>query len=478
MTEQPRARRVGFLDSLFLYGESPTTMMHVACLLRFSPAPGAGDLRALVEQVRRDPEVYSPWDRKLRHPATFTTPLQAWVLDGDFDLDYHLRRSALPSPGDERELGILVSRLHSYPLDLSRPPWEMHIIEGLHDGGFAIYVKLHHALVDGYTGMKLIQRGLSTDPHDHRTPLMFAVPPTQRDQPADQPSSLLSGAVDRLGELGRGVRAGASTAYQVTNAVSQHIRRTEKTEHLIGPAQAPGTVLNRRIGRNRRFATQQYPLAEIKALGKRHGATVNDVCLAILGGGLRRFLAELGDLPDKPLIAFVPVNVRAKGDAGGGNAVGAILASLGTDIADPTARVTAVAASTRAGKAQLEGMSQEAMTAYGAALLSPLGLQVGLSYAKLTSPIPLAFNVIVSNVPGPSRTRYLRGHRLQAMYPVSVPAHGAALNVTMMSYGDTLNFGFVGDRDTIPHLQRLAVYTGQAFTDLGGTPESSDLIRR
>jgi diacylglycerol O-acyltransferase len=469
MTEQPRTRRVGFLDSLFLYGESPSTMMHVAGLLRFSPAATPTDLRELVEQARSDPVVRSPWDRKLRHAAAFTTPFQAWVLDGDFDLDYHLRRSALASPGDERELGVLVSRLHSNPLDLSRAPWEMHIIEGLHDGGFALYIKLHHALVDGYTGMKLIQRGLSTDPDDLRTRLMFAVPPAERGLASADPSSFLSGTVDRLADLGRGVRSGASAAYQVGNAVSQHIRRTPETEHLVGPAQAPPTILNRRIGRNRRFATQQYALTEIKALGKLHDATVNDVCLAILGGGLRRFLAELGELPDKPLIAFVPVNVRSKDDTGGGNAVGAILASLGTNVAEPGARLDAVAASTRAGKAQLEGMSQEAMTAYGAALLSPLGVQVGLSYAKLRSPIPLAFNVIVSNVPGPRDTRYFRGNQMQAMYPVSIPAHGAALNVTMMSYADTLNLGFVGDRDTIPHLQRLAVYTGQALADLRDT---------
>lgn len=469
MSEHPKPRRISLLDSVFLYGETPSTMMHVASLLRFAPSAGtADDLRALVEQVRREPVVFGPWNRKLRHPAALTTPLQAWILDEDFDLDYHLRRSALPSPGDERELGILVSRLHSNPLDLSRPPWEMHIIEGLQDGGFAIYTKLHHALVDGYTGMKLIQRSLSTDPEDRQTPLMFAVPPAERTRRSSEPASVLSETLDRISEIGRGIRTAASAAYQVGNAVSQHVRRTDETEHLVGPVQAPATILNRRIGRNRRFATQQFSLSEIKSLGRRHGATVNDVCLTVVGGSLRRFLLELGELPEQPLIAFVPVNIRPKGDAGGGNAVGAILASLGTDIADPVARLAAVAASTRTGKAQLEGMSQDAITAYSAALLSPAGVQVGLSYAKLPSPIPLAFNVIVSNVPGPREPYYFRGSELQAMYPVSIPVHGAALNVTMMSYADTLNFGFVGDRDAIPHLQHLAVYTGQALAELEG----------
>jgi hypothetical protein len=125
-----------------------------------------------------------------------------------------------------------------------------------------------------------------------------------------------------------------------------------------------------------------------------------------------------------------------------------------------------VAASTRSAKAQLQGMSQAAMIAYAAAILSPMGLQAGLAYTGISTPLPLTFNVIVSNVPGPTQTRYLRRSRLQAMHPVSIPVHGAALNVTMMSYADTLNFGFVGDRDAVPHLQRLAVYTGEAFTAL------------
>jgi WS/DGAT/MGAT family acyltransferase len=298
---------------------------------------------------------------------------------------------------------------------------------------------------------------------------MFAVPPAQRrssSEGPDEPRSILDETVDLVTGLGQSVRTGASTLYQLGNAASDLVRRPAGSEQLIGPAQAPTTILNRRIGRNRRFATQQCSLSEVKALGNQRGATVNDVCLAVLGGGLRRFLTELDELPEKPLIAFVPVNVRPKGDAGGGNAVGALLASLGTDIDDPLARLDAVAGSTRAGKAQLEGMTQEAMTAYGAMLVAPLGAQVGLSYAGLTSPLPLTLNVIVSNVPGPRETRYFRGHELQAMHPVSIPAHSAALNVTMMSYADTLNFGFIGDRDVLPHLQRLAVYTGEALTEL------------
>jgi diacylglycerol O-acyltransferase len=470
MNNSTGTRRVSALDAVFLYGETPSTMMHVASLLRFAPPPNGSDqLRRLTEEVRRESAVYSPWNRKLRHPASLTTPLQGWVVDEYIDLDYHLRRSALPSPGDERELGILISRLHSNPLDLSRPPWEMHIIEGLSDGGFAVYIKVHHALVDGYTGTKLIARGLSTDAGDRSTPPMFAVPPRTRRRPPTEPGDILTNTLDRLKGVARGVGAGATATYQLGSALGNHVVHRGEGEDLVGPAQAPDTILNGRIGRNRRFATQQLPLPVVKSVGKACDATINDVCLAILGGGLRRFLDEAGKLPEKPLIAFVPVNVRPKDDPGGGNSVGAILATMGTDIDDPAARLRAVAASTRAAKAQLEGMSQAAMIAYGAAILSPLGLQAGLAYAGLPSPLPLTFNVIVSNVPGPKRDCYFRGSHLRAMHPVSIPIHGAGLNVTMMSYADTLNFGFVGDRDAVPHLQHLAVYTGEAFAALRAT---------
>ena len=472
MNSTPGTQRVSALDSVFLYAETPSTMMHVASLLRFErpDAADAGErLRVLTEEVRRESAVYSPWNRKLRHPAALTTPLQGWVVDENIDLDYHLRRSALPAPGDERELGILVSRLHSNPLDLSRPPWEMHIIEGLDDGAFAVYIKVHHALVDGYTGSKFIARGLSSDPDDRSTPPMFAVPPSARSRrrtDEDDSGNVLTEALDMLKGVVRGVGAGASAAVQVGTALGKHVVQHEDSDALIGPGQAPDTILNRRIGRNRRFATQQLTLSTVKSVGKACDATINDVCLAILGAGLRRFLQEAGELPDKPLIAFVPVNVRPKDDPGGGNSVGAMLATMGTDIADPVERLRAVAASTRAAKSQLEGMSQAAMIAYGAALLSPMGLQAGLAYTGLSSPLPLTFNVTVSNVPGPREDRYFRGSRLRAMHPVSIPVHGAGLNVTMMSYADTLNFGFIGDRDAVPHLQRLAVYSGEAFDEL------------
>jgi diacylglycerol O-acyltransferase / wax synthase len=447
---------------MFLWGERPDTMMHVAVLLPFRPPDDASPtyLRELIEEARQNGAVQPPWNRKLRHPRLLTSPIQSWVVDKDIDIDYHVRRSALASPGDERELGVLVSRLHSHPLDLSRPPWEMHLIEGLEGGRFAGYVKIHHALVDGFTGMKMLVHSLSDDPDDRTRPLFFNLPaPPRPPREEDSQGNLLTD----LGTLWRAVKSQTGSTLTLTQRILRPLVRRGEYADLVAGAQAPNTILNRRIGRNRRFATQQYPLAELKRLGAERGATINDVFLTVVGGGLRTFLGELGELPERPLIAFLPVNVRPTNDPGGGNAVGAMLATLGTDIAGPVERLERITASTRTAKAQLEGMTQEAILAYSAYLMAPTGFQALSAMTGIRSPLRLAFNVCVSNVPGPSQPLYLRGSRLEAVYPVSIPAHGMALNITVQSYAGTLNVGFVGCRDTLPHVQRLAVYTGDSL---------------
>lgn len=176
-------KRLNSLDWSFLAGETRESMMHVGGLMTFTPPADASPdfLRQLMEEVRQDSQVYSPWNLKLRHPNLLTHPLQSWVEDENFDVEYHIRRSALPTPGDERELGILVSRLHSHNVDFHRPPWEVHFIEGLEGGRFAIYFKVHHSLIDGYTGIKILARSFSTDANERDTPLFYLLPPAGRD---------------------------------------------------------------------------------------------------------------------------------------------------------------------------------------------------------------------------------------------------------------------------------------------------------
>jgi diacylglycerol O-acyltransferase len=465
--------RLSLPDMMFLYSETSSTMMHVGGLLPFTPPTDAAKdhLRALIDDSSQR-EVVAPWNLKLSHPHLLYAPNQAWVTDTELDLDYHLRRSALASPGDERELGILISRLHSHSLDLTRPPWELHLIEGLEGGRFAMYIKIHHALLDGFTGMKVLGRSFSTDASERGRPLFFNIP-----APGAEPGTnggdhrattgrRSAAAAEFIGSVTGGVRS----AFDLTKAVvNAQIRRDHQFGNLTGSVQAPHCILNSPISRNRRFATQQFPIARLKAVGDKHGAKINDVALTMIGGGLRSFLADMNELPDKPLIAFLPVNVRAKDEQGGGNAVGAILASLGTDIADPVQRLEVVTESTRVAKAQLKTMTRNTILAYSAALMAPTGIQVASALTGIRPPWPFTFNLCVSNVPGPPKTLYLNGSRLEAYYPVSIPGHGMALNVTLHGYADTLDFGFIGCRDTLPHLQRLAVATGAELDALVGT---------
>lgn len=451
---------------MFLAAESPETMMHVAGLMQFRPA--SGDAGSVLDQLRDEisssTDIVAPWSMKLQTPWLMVNPLQKWVEDKKFDVDYHVRRSALPRPGDQRELGILISRLHGRQLDLTRPPWELHIIEGLDDGNVALYVKVHHSLVDGYTAMKTLIRSMSTDPVDTDTPLFFRNPAPKREAKKDEKDSRL---ITDIGGLLRSVTSQLSTVVDLPTAFAKlALTSVNKSNPLVGPGQAPHTIFNGRIGRNRRFATQQYDIPRLRAIADAAGGTLNDVALAICGGGLRDYLLGLDALPDKSLIAMLPVNIRPKDDPGGGNAVGAILATLGTDIADARERMEAISASTQAAKEQLSGMTGNAILAYTAALMTPFLAQMGAATVGVPKIAPASYNVILSNVPGPDYPLYFRGNELVSTYPVSIPIHGVGLNITCQSYAGTLNFGFTGCRDSMPHMQKLAIKSGEALATL------------
>jgi diacylglycerol O-acyltransferase len=462
MPTRPARRPLNAIDRAFLAGESRESMMHVGALLQFTPPPeGPRDFhRELMEELRRDTTVQSPWNLRLRHPDLLSSPLQAWVPDTAFDLEYHVRRSALPTPGGERELGILVSRLHSNPIDFHRPPWEVHLIEGLERNRFAIYFKVHHALVDGFTGQRLLARSLSSSPDDRHTPMFFSVPPVEREKKAVSDDE----TVPTMDALLNSARAQVGVARDVGHALMNVVRSARAHDgNLVSPLQAPKSMFNQRISRSRRFATQSFELDRLKRLAKRSGGTLNDVVLALISSASRRFLLEHDALPEKTLTAMLPVNVRPKDDPGGGNAVGAILASLATNLADPSARLDAIIASTTHAKEQLQGMSKNAIIQYGALLIAPILLSMIPGAAGRVRP---AFNLVVSNVPGPETPLYFRGWKLEGTYPVSIPFHGHALNITVSGYAGTLGFGFIGCRDAIPHLQRLAVYAGDALEEL------------
>lgn len=449
------------LDRVFLLGETRESMMHVASLLPFSAPPGgtAKMLRTVMEELRGHVEIYQPWNLKLRFPSWLGHPLQSWEEDREFDPEYHIRRSALPSPGGERELGILVSRLHSQPIDFSRPPWEIHFIEGLEGDRFAIYLKVHHALVDGYTGAKLLASGLSHSADEMDAPLFVSRPPAAR--AAREAKEAGNATLDTLFEA---LRTQLGNSRDVLKAVLDVRKaRLSKDEFLTSPLRAPKSPLNKKIGRSRRFATQQFALTRIRSVAKAYGGTLNDVVLALCSAGLHRLLSEQGSLSAEPLTAFLPVNLRPKDDPGGGNAVGAILVSLATHEEDAVERFRLIIGSSSRAKEAMQKLSKAGMTQYSAVMMAPMLMSQIPGAVNKVRP---AFNVCISNVPGPDHALYFRGARLEASYPVSIPFHGYALNITVGSYNGNLNFGFIACRDAVPSMQKLAVYAADALAEL------------
>jgi len=452
-------------DSAWLYAESHRTPMQVAMLATFSVPDDrpdfVGDLHARWREIR---QFQPPFNYLLR-----ATPVPSWqeLGDEDIDLDYHLRHSALPRPGSQRELGVLVSRLHSAKMDRRYPLWECHLIEGLEGGQWSMYMKVHHSQIDGVGGVRLLKRILSVDPDAREMLPPWAIGTRGPDQ-SGLPAAA-TGLPEQRGSHDAHVpnvrklaEEGAAVASSLGRTYAESLLGTPEAARAV-PFRAPKTLFNGRIHTPRRFATQHYPIERLRALATATGGSLNDVYLTVCGGALRRYLSELDALPAEPLIANVPVSVRAEEGAGVGNAITFLYSTLGTDIADPVERLRAIKASTRLGKERLPQVGGLAMDTYTAVLMAPFLSQAILGIGGRGRP---ASNVVISNVPGPAETRYLDGSRLEEIHPVSLLFNGQALNITAVSYDGQFNIGFTGCRDSIPSLQRIAVYAGEELDAL------------
>jgi diacylglycerol O-acyltransferase len=453
-------RQVSPTDAAWLALESRDTPMHVGGLFEFTLPPNAPSdyLMREFQRMREARKIPPPWNLKLVEGPLVGPRLPLMREVHDIDLDYHIRHSALPHPGGQRELGVLVSRLHSHELDLHRPLWEVHLIEGLEGNRFALYSKTHHSLIDGVSGMRLMMRSLATNPK-RRTPPFWQVGAGQRARRSAESNgrgSLLGLPLDAL-------RGGASTLAALSRATLDLALAAVDNRPLQAPYRAPHSVLQAHIGGQRRFATQQYALDRIKALARAGRCTLNDIVLYLSGSALRKYLSQHASLPERSLTAGIPVNLREAGDESMGTAVGMIVAELGSNIADPGERLQAIARSSAEAKRHLAELPSAARTAYALLINGPYitGLLAGLGEHA-----PIPFNLGISNVPGPPEALYFNGARLDSLYPLSLLLQGNALNITCISYAGTLNFGFTGARDTLPHLQYLAIYMGEALEEL------------
>lgn len=430
-------------DSLFLVGETREHPMHVAGLQLFEPPADAGpDYVRDLHRTMVENDDFQPTFRK--HPGRLLGAVSnlTWAYDDDVDLDYHLRRSALPRPGRIRELLELTSRMHGTLLDRHRPLWETHVIEGLADGRFALYVKFHHSLIDGVSAQRLLMRSLTPDANDRNPQIAWTLKPRKR----------TSTEVQRVSPL----RAVAGTAGSMLSLAPSSValaRAALLEQQLTLPFRAPRTMFNVPIGGARRVAAQSWPLARIRGVKAATGATINDVVLAMCAGALRAYLSEQDALPDAPLVAMVPVSLRGEDEQdAGGNMVGTILCNLATHLEDPARRLDAISTSMRDNKRVFAELPRTQALALSAFLVSGIALNLVPGFV---SSAPPPFNIVISNVPGAREPMYWNGARLDGNYPFSIALDGQALNITLTNNADNLDFGLVGCRRSVPHLQRL-----------------------
>jgi WS/DGAT/MGAT family acyltransferase len=446
-------------DALFLVAETSKRPMHVGALALLSRPDGAGPnfvRDAFAAALDRD-QVAPLWRRRPRRSLS-SLGQWSWHTESEVDLDYHVQISALPRRAGQSALWKTVSELHAETLDRSRPLWQMHLIEGLADGQYALYIKTHHALADGVSTMRLLRRTVGSDPDRRGMPALWEVTEDRRRDgtitatTGAGPFAAVRAVVGAAGDLAGLPPALADAAWRAVRGRGGPLTLT-----------APHTPFNVAIDAARSFAGRSFPIDRLRLVAKHTDATLNDVVLAMCGGALRRYLLVRHALPVAPLMATVPVSLRgdepaAAPDPVPGNKIGTLACCLGTHLADPAERLAAVQASMGEGKAALAGRSQFQVLAMSALGAAPLALAMTLG--RVPGPLRPT-NVMISNVPGPKDPLYWNGARFDALYPLSVVADGQALNITCTSINDQISFGLTGCSRAIPRIDTLADALGR-----------------
>ena len=446
--------RLSAVDALFLAVETREMPAHVAGLQVFRLPDGKDSawLQEMMAELREHPPG-PPFDQRVH---TSLTGLPELVEDEDFEIDYHLRHTVLPSPGNEEQLYRVLTRMHANLLDRDRPLWEFHLIEGLEDRNFAFYIKIHHAICDGATFSMWMSQSTERSPDDATRPIWERPRGRSgnRERPwlaaLQAPASLLRKTGDVT--LGLGKLAG--------KIINQ--RFLEGDDRLALPLSGPHTALNMRLTASRNLAFTHFPVDVLKAIGRPWGATLNDVVLAICDAALRRYLAEQGQVFEKPLVAMVPVNLRKPGEQSEGNFVTALQVKLGDPDQDPVARLQSIVKTMKTAKELYSDVPTAASQFYsfGTGLLAAAGASL-----HLEGIMPPPLNLIISNVPGPREPRYFNGAQLVATYPISGIAPMTALNVTVYSYNGELFFGLISGRRAMPHLSDLKLCLEEVFEE-------------
>ncbi|MDH4170528.1 MAG: wax ester/triacylglycerol synthase family O-acyltransferase [Acidimicrobiia bacterium] len=455
------------IDASFLSLETGGMLGHVSGLVVIDPSTADPPLN------------YDDWHREIEARLHLVPPFRRrlvevplgldfpyWIEDPHFDLDYHLRHIALPAPGDREMLADQVARIHSRPLDRARPLWEMYLIEGLEGGRAAVMTKFHHAAIDGVSGAEILAALVDLEP----TPSPPPPPDTVwTPEAAPDPARMLAkGAVSLMTQPARAVRFGYRTARSLPGlgalvgpGLANILTSPGQAPELLRrpDALAPRTPFNHSIGRHRRLAFAQVSLEQVKAVKNRHGVTVNDVVMAMCSGAIRAWLGEYDHIPERTLVAMVPISVRdAANQHDIGNHVSSLVCSLATDVEDPIERLRTIHEAMAGVKEQHDALPADILsdaTTFATPAIAGLASRL-VARTRLADRINPLFNVVISNVPGPPVPLYTAGARIEADYPVSAIIDGVGLNITVMSLDGHLDFGLVACRDLVEDLWFMA----------------------
>jgi diacylglycerol O-acyltransferase len=462
MAQQQHFDRLSAIDASFLHQEGPTSHMHIGAVTIFAgPPPGVDEF---LNSLRGRLHLVPRYRQKLAFPR-FESGRPLWVDDHDFNLEYHVRRTALPAPGSEHQLQRLAARIVSQQLDRGKPLWELWLVESVEDNRFALISKTHHALIDGVSGVDLATVLFDVAPAPPEIPH-----PNAPWQPASEPTQaelLASGALGGVRTLTRLATRSLTRALSPSAALEQAREAAAGVGEIVwaGMNPAPATPLNTEIGPHRRFYGVRSQLSDYKAVKNAFGATVNDVVLTCVAGSLRDWLRARGTRTEGlELRALVPVSIRASDERNQlGNRIAVMRGPLPVYIEDPVARLAAV-------KAAMDGL-KESKQAVGAEVLSnvqnfaPPTLLAQASRLNFSTRL---FNLIVTNVPGPQFPLYVRGREMQDVFPVAFLPKEHALAIAIMSYNGQMNYGLLGDYDALPDIAAIGDGIAGALEELVG----------
>lgn len=453
--------RLSGLDASFLYLESRAQLMHIVGLIELDPdtVEGGYSFEKMRDVLDRRIAGLPTFRRKLRD-SILNIDHPVWVEDRNFDIESHVHRVAVPPPGGRHELADFCAHIAGVPLDRSKPLWEMWVIEGLVDGKIAVLLRMHHAGVDGVSAADLLAKLCTVGPDE---------PELDEESLAQSAgdASLAGLAVDGVLQVARRPLSFARLLPKTAQVPFDWISRARRNEAMPLPFRAPRTPFNKSITGHRSLAYTQVSLTDVKRIKNHFGVKINDVVLSVCAGALRSYLDELGELPDQPLVAMVPVSVHGDNDddlvTQGTNKVTGMFTTLATDIADPIERITTVGEQVRKSKEHHGSMDSNLFRGW-AQFVPPATIGVAMRlYAsqELADRHPVIYNLVISNVAGPDFPMYYLGARIEGMYPLGPVFHGAGMNITVFSLDGHLNVGVIGCKELVPDPWPLM----QAFED-------------